>query len=121
MNSAKHNEALNEAMTIEGALGVALVDFENGLTLGTQGGEEINLEMAAAGNPEVVRSEMKIIGQLGLTDRIEDMLITLGSQYHLIRMLKGSDSLFIYLALQKEKANLGMAKYQLSAIDKKLV
>jgi redox-regulated HSP33 family molecular chaperone len=120
MNSAKLNEALNEAMTIEGALGVALVDFENGMTLGTQGGGPIDLEVAAAGNTEVVRSKMKVVRQLGLQDRIEDILITLGTQFHLIRLLKGSDSLFIYLTLQKDKANLGMAKFQLSTIDKKL-
>ncbi len=29
--------ALKEAMTVEGALGVALVDWESGLTLGTLG------------------------------------------------------------------------------------
>lgn len=120
MNSAKLNEALSEAMTIDGAIGVALVDYENGMTLGTQGGEGFDLEIAAAGSTEVVRYKMKVMSQLGLKDRIEDMLISLNTQYHLIRMIKGSDSLFLYLALNKETSNLGMAKYQLSAIDKKL-
>ena len=120
MNPAKVNEALKDAMAIEGAIGVALVDFENGMTLGTQGGGGMNLDVAAAGNTEVVRSKMRVMEQLGLDDRIEDMLITLGGQYHLIRLVKGADSLFIYLALKKDKANLGMAKFQLSVIDKML-
>ena len=120
MNPAKVSEALKEAMTIEGAIGVALVDYENGMTLGTQGGGGMNLDVAAAGNTEVVRSKMRVMEQLGLDDRIEDMLITLGGQYHLIRLVKGSESLFIYLALKKDKANLGMAKFQLSVVDKKL-
>jgi hypothetical protein len=121
MNSAKVKAALDEAMAIEGALGVCLVDYQSGMTLGTAGGEELNLEMAAAGNTEVLRSKMRVMGALGLEDRIEDVLITLGSQYHLIRMVKGTDSLFLYLALNKGPANLGMAKYQLTGIEQKLI
>jgi hypothetical protein len=121
MNSAKVKAALDEAMAIEGALGVCLVDYQSGMTLGTAGGEGMNLEMAAAGNTEVLRSKMRVMGALGLEDRIEDVLITLGSQYHLIRMVKGTDSLFLYLALNKGPANLGMAKYQLTGIEQKLI
>lgn len=120
MNSAKVKAALDEAMTIEGALGVCLVDYQSGMTLGTAGGSGLNLEMAAAGTTEVVRSKLRVMGALGLEDRIEDMLITLGSQYHLIRMVKDTDSLFLYIALSKGPANLGMAKFQLSGIEQQL-
>jgi hypothetical protein len=120
MNSAKVRAALEEAMTIGGALGVCLVDYQSGMTLGTAGGDGMDLEMAAAGNTEVVRSKMRDMGALGLQDRIEDMLITLGSQYHLIRMVKGTDSLFLYLALSKGPANLGLAKYQLNGVEQQL-
>lgn len=120
MNSAKVKAALDEAMTIEGALGVCLVDYQSGMTLGTAGGAGMNLEMAAAGTTEVVRSKLRVMGALGLEDRIEDMLITLGSQYHLIRMVKDTDSLFLYMALSKGPANLGMAKFQLSGVEQKL-
>lgn len=120
MNSAKVQAALDEAMAIEGALGACLVDYQSGMTLGTAGGDGLNLEMAAAGNTEVVRSKIREMGALGLDDRIEDVLITLGSQYHLIRMVKGTDSLFLYLALSKGLSNLGMAKYQLGGIEKQL-
>ncbi len=121
MNSAKVKAALDEAMAIEGALGVCLVDYQSGMTLGTAGGKDMNLEMAAAGTTEVVRSKLRVMGALGLQDRIEDMLITLESQFHLIRMVKDTDSLFLYLALSKGPANLGMAKFQLSSAEQKLV
>ena len=80
MNSAKVKAALDEAMMIEGALGVCLVDYQSGMTLGTAGGGGINLEMAAAGTTEVMRSKLRVLGALGLDDRIEDVLITLGTQ-----------------------------------------
>lgn len=120
MNSAKVKAALDEAMAIEGALGACLVDYQSGMTLGIAGGKGMNLEMAAAGTTEVVRSKLRVMGALGLKERIEDMLITLESQFHVIRMVKEADSLFLYLALSKGVANLGMAKFQLSSAEQKL-
>ena len=120
MNSAKVKAALDEAMAIEGALGACLVDYQSGMTLGTAGGDGLNLDMAAAGTTEVVRSKLRVMGGLGLDDQIEDVLITLGTQYHLIRMVKDTDSLFLYMALNKGLSNLGMAKFQLSSVERKL-
>ncbi len=111
---------LERAMQIDGAIAVALVDWNSGMTLGTMG-SGINIELAAAGNTNVVRSKLKVMRDLGLKDRIEDMLITLGSQYHLIRLLESQPNLFIYLALNKTNANLGMARYQLSQLERELV
>src|SRR3954463_6943301 len=96
--------ALKEAMTISGALGVALVDFESGMSLGTLGGGDwLNLDVAAAGNTEVVRAKMRVMTELALDDTIEDILITLGRQYHLIRLIgetgRGGPTLFLYLVL----------------------
>ena len=60
------------------------------------GSPAIDLEIAAAGNTEVMSSKMKTMKMLGLNDSIEDMLITLGKQYHLMRPLKNHDGLFLY-------------------------
>ena len=115
--------SLKQAMEIEGALGVALVDYESGMALGSLGGGRyLNLEVAAAGNTEVIRAKMRTMASLELNDEIEDILITLGRQYHLIRLLgySRSASLFMYLALDRSKANLAMAGHQLRHIDNQL-
>ncbi len=116
------DSVMKEAMDITGAVGAALVDYGSGMTLATVGGGDLDLEVAAAGNTEVVRAKMATMAQLGLDEKIEDILITLDSQYHLIRLLQsnGQDGLFIYLALSRSNANLAMARRQLESIEGKV-
>ncbi|MEU8761931.1 hypothetical protein [Streptomyces sp. NPDC048659] len=120
---ANTETSLKEAAQIEGAIGAALVDYTSGMALGTiGGGKELDLNMAAAGNTDVVRAKVRTMEMLGLKDGIEDILITLGGQYHLIRLLNSRDAngLFLYLALDKTRANLAMARRQLQQIGDKI-
>jgi hypothetical protein len=121
---ANTETALKDSMTsIDGVIGVALVDYTSGMALGTLGGgKELDLNVAAAGNTDVVRAKARTMELLGLKDEIEDILITLGGQYHLIRLLKGrgKNGLFLYLALDKSRANLAMARHQLKRIENDL-
>jgi len=91
------------------------VDSEGELALTTQGGGGIDLELAAAGNTEVIRSKRRVAKALNLNDTIEDILITLGKQYHIIRPLEKNDNVFLYLILDRTKANLAMAHYELKS------
>ncbi|MCX5226629.1 hypothetical protein ABZY16_08870 [Streptomyces sp. NPDC006553] len=120
---ANTETSLKEAASIEGAIGAALVDYTSGMALGTiGGGKELDLNVAAAGNTDVVRAKVRAMEMLGLNDEIEDILITLGTHYHLIRLLKGrgTNGLFLYLALSKDRANLAMARHQLKKIEAEL-
>lgn len=112
--------ALDEIMDIDGAVGAAVVDYENGMTLGTIGGRNLDMELAGAGNTEVVRSKKNIIHDLGLEEEIEDILISLNSQYHLIRMCEHHENVFIYLAIDRSEGNLGLARRSIDKIDEKL-
>ena len=78
---ATHQTALKGAMEIEGALGVALVDSSSGMALGTAGSPmDLDLDVAAAGNSNVVQAKMRTMADLGLQQSIEDILITLDKQ-----------------------------------------
>lgn len=113
--------ALKDAMNIDGAIAALLVDYKSGMALGQAGdGSAINLDVAAAGNTDVVRSKMRTMESLGLDDRIEDILITLGKAYHLIRLAEKHDGLFLYLVLDKSRANLAMARHKLASIESSL-
>lgn len=114
--------ALKEAMAIDGATGAALVDYGSGMSLGTiGGGREFDLEVAAAGNTEVVRAKLRTMSSLALDDEIEDMLITLTKQYHIIRLLKSpGGQLFLYLVLDRDRANLALARHNLRNIERQM-
>ena len=115
--------ALKEAMSIEGATGTALVDWGSGMALGTLGGGKyLDLDLAAAGNTEVIRAKMRTVESLRLNDTVEDILITLNTQYHLIRLLRndGAGNLFLYLVLDRSKANLALARHHLKRIEAEL-
>ncbi|MEU2337656.1 hypothetical protein ABZ770_30480 [Streptomyces sp. NPDC006654] len=116
--------SLKEMMTgTEGALGAAVVDYTSGMALGTLGGgKDLDLTIAAAGNTDVIRAKVRTMSELGLKSRIEDILITLESQYHLIRLITGrsGNGLFLYLVLDKERSNLAMARHQLRRVEEQL-
>ncbi|MBO0941160.1 hypothetical protein J1N44_05525 [Acidovorax temperans] len=110
---------MNTAMGIDGAMAVALVDYRSGMCLAQAGGG-MNLDLAAAGNTQVVQAKLKTVESLGLRKGIEDILITLVDQYHLIRLVPHIPGLFLYLVLDKNKGNLALARYKLTDIERTL-
>jgi len=112
-------QTLDELLQLDGAMCASVVDSGSGMMLGSAG-SGVDLEVAAAGNTEVVRAKAKTMRALGLNDVIEDILITLGRQYHLIRPLSRKEGVFIYYVLDKGKSNLAMARRKLLEVEKDL-
>ena len=109
------DHTLDMAANIKGAFAVAIVDYESGMTLGSRGGSaEFDLDVAAPGNSEVMRAKLDVMQKLGLRNEgIEDVLITLSTQYHLIRPIQGApdEKLFLYVALNKAGVPVEMHLY----------
>ena len=119
---ANVRNSLRKVMGIDGAIGAALVDVNDELTLASAGGEgAFDIEAASVGSMDVFRAGMEVMEQLDPENRIEDIQITLGRQYHLIRPLdRDSAGVFLYVTLDRERGNLGMALHQLKGIEEGL-
>jgi hypothetical protein len=113
--------SLDAAMAIDGGLGVALVDYKSGVCLGSKGGGGIDMELAGAAVTEVIRAKKNIIDNLGLDEAIEELIVTLDGQYHLVQAFEQHPGLFSYLILDKEHSSLPLARTHLRAIDRELV
>jgi len=112
-------DALDELVELAGAQCAALVDSESGLILG-QSGDVEDIEVIAAGNTEVVRSQLKSLKALGRESSIDDILITLSSQYDIMRPLRANPSIFLFVTLDKAKANLALARFRVSECEARL-
>ncbi len=108
---------LSKASAIAGFIGACLVDLDTGLMLTSQGGGKIDLEAAAALSTEVAKAQVAAAEGLKLNDQIEDMLTSFGKQIHVIRPLRANPGVYLFVALDRAKANLGMARLQIKALE----
>lgn len=113
---ANIHDSLESLMNIDGAAAAAVVDANSGMVLGKAGGG-VDLDIAGAGNTEVVRAKIKTMKTLGLKDSIEDILITLGKQYHVIRPMTEKPGVFVYLVLDKSKSSLALARIKTAEVE----
>src|SRR5215510_11193326 len=94
---------------IPGFIAASLVDIESGMTLGLKSNRtDFDLTAASAYNSEMVKQKMKIMKALNLRTTLEDMLLTLGDQIHLIKLVTPSS--FVYLAADRASSNLAIVR-----------
>lgn len=119
MDMKNIDTALAEILELNGALATSLVDWESGMVLGMATNSSFNIELASAGNAEVVKAKMATMKSLALPGRIDDIMITLTDQIHIIHMLESNPELCLYVALDSRKANLALARNQLRTVARK--
>lgn len=95
----------------DGIHAISVVELSSGMSLGSYSNHSIDPNLASAYNAEVVKEKIKAINALGLasTEIIDDILITLSTQYHLINCTKNGSHM-IYLAADKLKSNLALLR-----------
>ncbi|MEN9620744.1 MAG: hypothetical protein RL499_937 [Actinomycetota bacterium] len=111
---ANVDETLSALAELGGSKWVAIVDSNSGMILG-QRGSAAEIEITAAGNTEVMRANRSMVASLNMSDKIEDIIITLSSQYHIMRPIAADPSIFLYLVLNRAKSNLALARQKIVA------
>lgn len=94
---------------VPGYIAASLVDVDSGMTLGVHSSRrEFDLAAASADNSEIVKQKTKAIKALGLPSTLEDILLTLSDQIHLIKLVTAGT--FIYLAADRSQTNLAIVR-----------
>ncbi len=107
--------SLQDLMTLGGAIAAALVDWQSGQALAT-----INSGNSNGFDVGLVIARMNVMKALNVDGPIEDILITLKGQCHLIRPLSSNPSLLLYVAIDKNRGNLGLARHKVRQIESAL-
>jgi predicted regulator of Ras-like GTPase activity (Roadblock/LC7/MglB family) len=104
------NEVLEKiSVDTNGFIAASLVDLDSGMTLAIKASRtEFDLTAASAYNSELVKQKLKIMRTLGLSGTIEDMLITLTDQIHLVKLV--GPNTFLYLAVDKKQSNIALVR-----------
>ncbi|MCB9714251.1 MAG: hypothetical protein H6712_10365 [Myxococcales bacterium] len=100
------------AHEVAGTLGVALIERESGRGLASAG-QGCDIEVAAKGHLAMIEAEARVVRQLGLPDRIEDVIVTLETQQSILRLV--GDEMLLCLVLDRRQGNLALARHKLAA------
>ena len=101
-------------------MAVAPMDYRSGIDAQPRRAAHEPRTRRAAGEMRRWCRPLKTVESLGLRKGIEDILITLADQYHLIRLVPHIPGLFLYLVLDIEQGQLALARYKLTDIERTL-
>ena len=103
---------------VSGFIAVSVTEIKTGMSYCSLSVDpSFDPELASAYNLEVIKAKFLAIKALGLNQKIDDVLITLSSQIHIIDVSDNGEY-FVYLAVDSSKANLGMTRAILKKYSK---
>lgn len=119
-NVSHHLSRLERA---DGFLSAALFDLESSACLASvdHGAGRVGVAIAAEAHVDMLRANRQTVDRLELDDAVEDVVISLQREYHLVRLVRRRPSLFFFLTLDRQHANLAMARYLLSEVESDIV
>ena len=114
-------QAIEKFMELAGAMGACVVDVDSGMmlasTVATGAVDRLDLELAAASSSQVLRAQRHALAAASEDDPVEDILVSLKDQYHLLRILEGSDGYYLYAVIDRRSGNLAMARHTLARLQ----
>ena len=109
---------LSPLKDLAGFSGAAVVDCETGLLLGRMVARAADLDAGAASAADVVRAARGLAAALAADSDVEDVIVSLRGQYHMVRVVESNPAIVIYLALDRPAANLGLAHITLRNVER---
>ena len=123
LDPAKAHNALSEMLSVDGLLGCAVVDGTTGLVLARESREDqpTDLDLSAAASAQVLRAHRLAARSMGLSDQIDEVMVSAGLRQQVLRTVSRHPDLFLLALLDKQRANLALARYKLMEVEKGLL
>lgn len=99
------HEALDRAISIEGALSAAIFDLRGGLCLGTRG---------AAIDPDLTWRQLRLVTMDELWDELEDVMISTRRHIYVLRPFTREPARLIVLVIDRATTKIGMVRLALA-------
>lgn len=110
METALKELVNNVKENIPGYRGVSVTELSSGESLICDSIiEGFDLELASAFNVEIINAKQQTMNKLNIHEELNDIQFNLSHQIHIINISENGEY-FIYLALDREKANMGITK-----------
>ncbi|MCK6424752.1 MAG: hypothetical protein L6Q75_06615 [Burkholderiaceae bacterium] len=106
---------LRELMLLDGLIFASLVDAETGLVIASEE-RGPDIDRAAVAATELLRLHRRTLRQMGHTrpnDPVDEILVTAGNRYHILRTLQARPDCFILAVLDKLRSNLAMTRFRI--------
>jgi predicted regulator of Ras-like GTPase activity (Roadblock/LC7/MglB family) len=123
LDPTRARQALGEMLSIDGLLGCAVVDGTTGLVLAREAREDqpADLDLSAAASAQVLRAHRLAARNMGLSDQIDEVMVSAGPRQQVLRTVSRHPDLFLLALLDKQRANLALARYKLMEVEKSLL
>jgi len=123
LDPARARQALADMLQIDGLLGCAIVDGTTGLVLAREIRDDhpADLDLSAAASAQVLRAHRLAARNMGLSEQIDEVMTSAGTRQSVLRLVSRHPDLFLMALLDRNRANLALARYKLMEIDQSLL
>jgi len=122
LDPQRARQALADMLQVDGLLGCAIVDGTTGLVLAREARDDhpADLDLSAAASAQVLRAHRLAARNMGLSEQIDEVMTSAGNRHSVLRLVSRHPDLFLMALLDRNRANLALARYKLMEVDKSL-
>jgi hypothetical protein len=118
----KANRLMRELLQLDGVIIAVLVDGATGHVLASDGNSG-EIERAAQAAAEIMRTHRRTLRMMGHwrpSDPVDEVLVTAGSRYHVMRALHQQTDHFVLAVLDKLRCNLATTRFRIMEAQQSL-
>lgn len=115
--------ALDYLVGVNGLIAAAVVDAQTGTIFDikkSSGHEDFDILYSAHAESKSLNEKLKSMEELGLTNTLESVQLTLIDQYHLVYPMPSINSIYLYCILERAKVDINEVRGLMSTVVQRI-